>query len=110
MVDYADIMDRASAEWEHAGEDYIPSRRRRSQFRFNPDYYHTWINIESIVHETEKAFLIRKAGLEFWLPKRIIRKREAKSFFVHNLTFTKIFNESIRKAQSLSDTREKMGS
>jgi len=57
---------------------------------YNPDYYHAWINIQKIIKETEKAYLILFSGAEIWVAKSLIRDKKDDSIFVHLNSFKNI--------------------
>lgn len=67
----------------------------------DPNYYHDWVNIESLVFETKKAYLIKlTSDLEIWVPKKIIKKIEDKRIYVHLNTFTSILKNKINELKT----------
>lgn len=64
--------------------------RRRSNFNRDPDYYHRRLFLDyqkfSIVHETDEAILFEVDKGQFWVPRKLLRKRifgEQESYLVH---------------------------
>jgi hypothetical protein len=61
------------------------------------NFYHMWIDIDQVVHETNKAMLVEYKGIQLWLPKSIIRDRKGLSVLVHEKIFTHNLQTVIEK-------------
>ena len=94
------------------GGRYIKAgrRRRRSSTWVNivldKDFYHSWFNFKSIIHTTDKAYLLEvdagKYGmLEIWVPKKLIRKMEDGRIMVHTSIFIDICKKKYSELQEI---------
>ena len=74
----------------------------KGEFGPNPDYYHHWEDINGVVHETEKAYLIDWIGIELWVAKSLVRgfNEDRTQMFVHLPTFNKIRKQYIEAAHA----------
>jgi hypothetical protein len=85
---YAFHMDQGSV-----GESYFGSH---NSFGYDPDYYHSWQTVDKLLRRTDKAIQVAKNGIQFWVPKSLIREeqRSRNRILVH----TQIFNDLWRSA------------
>ena len=88
----SDCFDHESGAWdqhismsfEGAGDEY-PGRG----FLCNP--FHSWVEVDEIeAHPTRNGFNVMYGGVEYFVPRKILKRVEGHSMLVHRSTWSAI--------------------
>lgn len=85
---------------------YRPYKKyQRMEYDCGPpdaNFYHGWIDIAGIKHETAKAYLITYLDMDIWIAKKLIRefKNDGKQMFVHMKIFTQLLQTEVEKLKA----------
>ena len=95
----SDIFDHGLDAWEDriSGRTYDDGAYEPG-FVPDPLYYHMKINYK-LLGETETLLNIEVSELPIWIPKKIVKKMEDKTMFVHVAIFKSIVTKAIEIAK-----------